>query len=134
MVVRYDYLWRGEQQLGREEGMKDRPCAIVIAHAADDNGARRVVLAAITHSAPASTDGAIEIPAKVKQRLGLDDARSWIVTREVNSVDWDDAGLVPITKGKWTYGFLPAKLAQAVTTTVLRHARGRQLHLVRREP
>jgi hypothetical protein len=31
MVVRYAYLWRDEHQRGQEEGVKDRPCAILLA-------------------------------------------------------------------------------------------------------
>jgi hypothetical protein len=26
-VIRYNYLWAKEQEQGREEGRKDRPCA-----------------------------------------------------------------------------------------------------------
>jgi hypothetical protein len=31
MVIRYSYLWHGEYIQGREEGVKDRPCAVVAA-------------------------------------------------------------------------------------------------------
>jgi len=31
LVIRYSYLWYAEHVLGREEGQKDRPCAIVAA-------------------------------------------------------------------------------------------------------
>jgi hypothetical protein len=31
LVIRYSYLWRNEAAAGREEGVKDRPCAIVLA-------------------------------------------------------------------------------------------------------
>lgn len=97
LVVRYDYLWRDEQQRGREEGAKHRPCAIVVAYRVDENGRQSVVLCPITHSPPRSTNDAIEIPARVKQHLGLDDAPSWIVTGEVNVVDWNDPGITPIS-------------------------------------
>ena len=30
LVLRYSYLWRAEQLRGREEGVKDRPCAVVM--------------------------------------------------------------------------------------------------------
>jgi hypothetical protein len=30
LVIRYSYLWESEARLGREEGVKDRPCAIVL--------------------------------------------------------------------------------------------------------
>lgn len=31
MVINYSYLWHDEKMRGREEGVKNRPCAIVIA-------------------------------------------------------------------------------------------------------
>ena len=30
LVVRYSYLWREEHLKGQEEGVKDRPCAIIM--------------------------------------------------------------------------------------------------------
>ena len=33
LVVRYSYLWLDEHRRGREEGVKDRPCAIVLGSA-----------------------------------------------------------------------------------------------------
>jgi hypothetical protein len=31
LVISYAYLWHGEHQAGREEGIKDRPSVIVLA-------------------------------------------------------------------------------------------------------
>jgi hypothetical protein len=31
MVIRYAYLWRSEYERGLEEGLKDRPCAVLLA-------------------------------------------------------------------------------------------------------
>ena len=41
LVVRYSYLWHREYLAGREEGQKDRPCAIVAAIRADEAGITR---------------------------------------------------------------------------------------------
>jgi len=42
LVIRYSYLWHSEHLAGREEGEKDRPCAIVAAlRPADDAGGGR---------------------------------------------------------------------------------------------
>ena len=30
LVIRYSYLWKSEHDEGRDEGIKDRPCAIVL--------------------------------------------------------------------------------------------------------
>ena len=32
LVISYAYLWHHEHQTGREEGQKDRPTVIVLAH------------------------------------------------------------------------------------------------------
>jgi len=29
LVIRYSYLWAREHDQGREEGVKDRPCAVL---------------------------------------------------------------------------------------------------------
>ncbi|MGE3477663.1 MAG: hypothetical protein AB7H70_17820 [Rhodospirillaceae bacterium] len=36
LVIRYSYLWRDEFLKGREEGVKDRPCALVLVTYAED--------------------------------------------------------------------------------------------------
>jgi hypothetical protein len=96
LVISYAYLWRSELRASGGEGRKDRPCAIVVA-TQDEEGDRLVYVAAITHTPP--TDGAgIEIPTKVKRRLGLDDARSWIVTDELNRFIWPGFDLRPIAR------------------------------------
>jgi hypothetical protein len=77
LVIRYSYLWRREALAGRDEGLKDRPCAVVLAFQ-DEDGRTRVYALPITHSAPAAGEDAIEIPAVVKARLGLDGVRSWL--------------------------------------------------------
>ncbi|WP_428536206.1 hypothetical protein [Rhodopila sp.] len=83
LVISYAYLWRSEHEQGREEGVKDRPCAIVLAVEDSPDGYLVTVLP-ITHSPPAIPEAAVEIPAATKRRLGLDDARSWIVVTEGN--------------------------------------------------
>lgn len=122
LVVRYDYLWRDEERRGRLEGAKDRPCAIVVAKTGEGIDAR-AWLAPITHSPPADPKAAIEIPTKVKDHLGLDDDRSWIMTNELNSVAWNDPGIVPATSSRWAYGFLPPKLAKSLVEKVLEQQR-----------
>ena len=66
LVIRYSYLWHQESQSGQEEGVKDRPCAVVIALEDDENRTR--VLRAADHAfrADLRRGRAIEIPAVVK--------------------------------------------------------------------
>jgi hypothetical protein len=60
LVIRYSYLWRSEAAEGREEGVKDRPCAIVLV-VFDDTGRQRVRVLPVTHAQPAIAEDAIEI-------------------------------------------------------------------------
>lgn len=117
---------------GRPEGAKDRPCAVVVARLAEEGQGAFVLLAAITHSPPASPKAAIEIPPRVKQHLGLDDARSWIVTAELNSVAWSDPGIVPATRSRWEYGFLPPRLVATLIERVREQQREQRLKIVDR--
>ncbi len=87
LVIRYSYLWAREHDQGREEGVKDRPCAVLLATRTDD-GDLRVIVLPITHTPPHDPDTAIEIPASTGRRLGLDDDRSWIVLTEGNAFAW----------------------------------------------
>lgn len=107
MVINYSYLWSGEARLGREEGVKDRPCAIVIVTKSGEAGVDVRVLP-VTHRPPLSPDEAVEIPAVVKHRLRLDAAPSWIVVSELNEFPWPGPDVRPIRNtGSPVYGFLP---------------------------
>lgn len=113
LVIRYSYLWRREYLEGREEGQKDRPCAVVAAIRADESGNTRVLVLPITHSAPDHASLAVEIPAKVKQRLQLDEARSWVVLSEWNEFVWpgpDLRRLPNADEATVAYGMLPPGL------------------------
>ncbi len=71
LVISYAYLWRNQQEQGRDEGVKDRPCVVVLA-VRQEEGERIVTVAPVTHAPPANSRDAIELPAPVKLRLGLD--------------------------------------------------------------
>jgi mRNA-degrading endonuclease toxin of MazEF toxin-antitoxin module len=74
LVVRYDYLWNRQAAAGRDQG-KERPACLV---AASDSAAkpRFVIILPITHSPPTGETIGIEIPARVREAIGLDDAPS----------------------------------------------------------
>jgi hypothetical protein len=86
-VIRYSYLWHAEDSRGQEEGVKDRPCAIVMM-TENEAGAPAVTVLPITHTPPSDRADAIEIPYVTKRRLGLDDERSWVVLTEANRFTW----------------------------------------------
>lgn len=124
LVICYAYLWRDEARAGLEEGRKDRPCVVVIAREQID-GATVVTVAPITHSPPTEPASAIEIPAATKARLGLDDARSWVVASDLNQFIWPGVDLRPTRRGgqEIAFGFLPAAMTQALRAVILDLAR-----------
>lgn len=132
LVVRYDYLWTHEAAGGREQG-KDRPACLV---AATDRATRPryVVLLPITHRAPTGATVGVEIPTKVKQAIGLDDAPSWVIVSEHNVDEWPNGGLSPVPgQGEaFAYGFLPPGLFAQVKAAFLELARTKKTGAVRR--
>lgn len=111
LVIRYSYLWRSEHAQGREDGVKDRPCAIVVAVRQAD-GRDGVLVVPITHSVPDDVTGVMEIPAETKKRLGLDGERSWVVLTESNTFNWPGPDLRPVggrADGSVAYGVLPPR-------------------------
>lgn len=118
LVIRYAYLWKREAEAGREGGVKDRPCAVLLA-TTDSDGDTMVLVLPITHSMPVDLDLAVEIPLGTKRRLGLDDARSCIILSEANRFFWPGPDLRPDRSGdpqSVALGLLPAKLYDLVRT------------------
>jgi hypothetical protein len=132
LVLRYDYLWSHEAAAGRDQG-KDRPTCLV---AASDSltKPRFVVLLPITHSPPDANTIGIEIPAKVKQALGLDELPSWIIVSEYNVDEWPNAGLSPLPgrPGVFSCGFIPPGLFAQIKAKFLELARQNKSLPVRR--
>jgi hypothetical protein len=137
LVIRYAYLWRDEEARGLEQG-KDRPCAVVLAVRRAPGDRPTVVVAPITHSPPPISDLAIELPAETKARLGLDDARSWIKTNDLNVFLWPGPDLRPVqrTDGSrgFVYGLLPAKLTVDLINRVRAQLQGKATKPVTRQP
>jgi hypothetical protein len=116
LVIRYSYLWLNEHRAGREEGSKDRPCAIVLA-LYDGNDGEQVLVVPVTHAPPARLKEALELPAAVKKHLGLDGERSWVVLSESNVFTWPGPDLRRIADrddSSVAYGFLPPRLFNAL--------------------
>ena len=134
LVIRYSYLWAEEYGSGREEGVKDRPCAIILVSAEDD-GKRMVTVLPVTHVPPADPQLAVEIPQATKRRLGLDDERSWVVLSEANRFVWPGPDLRPAPRGDaagLTYGPLPYALFETIRQKFIAAVRARRAGIVRR--
>jgi hypothetical protein len=108
LVIRYSYLWQTEYLRGQEEGVKDRPCAVILV-TRDDEGGEMVTVLPITHSPPDNPALALEIPSGTKTRLGLDSERSWVILTEANRFAWPGPDLRPVggNLDSVTYGILP---------------------------
>jgi hypothetical protein len=77
--------------LGQTEGRKERLCAIVLAVDDPDpkaDGRKQAAVAPITRRPPHDPNVAVEIPLRVKERLGLDSERFCVILEEVNVFTW----------------------------------------------
>ena len=134
LVIRYSYLWAEEHRRGQEEGVKDRPCAIVLM-TADAQGEQWVTVLPVTHTPPANREFSVEIPAATKRRLGLDDERFWVVLSEANRFLWPGPDLRPARQGDArtvAYGQLPYALFEEIRKKFISAVRARRAAVVPR--
>jgi hypothetical protein len=134
LVVRCHYVWARQAAIGHTQG-KNRPACIVVA-SDDARKPRFVVLLPITHSAPREHDVAVEIPAKVRQSIGLDEGPAWIVVSEHNVDEWPSTGLSPVPgrPGEYCYGFIPPGLFARVKAQFIEVAATARSATVIRQP
>lgn len=137
LVIEYSYLWREQAEAGREEGAKDRPCAVVIAAQRDD-GKMRVYVAPITTTPPTGKpEHTIELPAETKRRLGLDHRRSWIVTNDLNVFTWPGPDVRPVGRpGEnrgLAYGLLPQNMTKDLVANIRERVREGQTKPISRD-
>lgn len=134
LVIRYSYLWMEEHRRGLEEGQKDRPSVIVLT-VSTEAGIPSVLVLPITHAPPSHPHLAVEIPAKVKARLGLDTQRSWVVLTEANRFLWPGPDLRPTIPGNASsiaYGLLPYALFEEIRLKFIAAAKARAASTVPR--
>ncbi len=134
LVIRYSYLWQSEHQRGQEEGVKDRPCAVILV-TTDDEGDQVVTVLPVTHTPPSNPALAVEIPHPTKCRLGLDDERSWIILTEANRFFWPGPDLrqaQPSDMASVAYGLLPRSLFKEVTAKLADAIKARLVSVVHR--
>lgn len=134
LVIGYAYLWRHEALRGQDHGVKDRPCVIVLS-VRDVGGQTVVTVAPITHSPPDRPELAVEIPTGTKRRLGLDEARSWVVVGDLNQFVWPGVDLRPTRRGgrDYAYGLLPGALYRQVRERVVALAKAGRVRLTGRD-
>jgi hypothetical protein len=131
LVVRYDYLWRSEADSGRDHS-KDRPACLV----ACIQETKHVVLLPVTHSEPGAGTTAVEIPAKVKEHLGLDEEHSWVIISECNVDIWPSPDLAQVPgkdAGTYAYGHIPPLLLRRIREAWVELYRSKKLAVVSRD-
>jgi len=134
LVIRYSYLWAEEYGIGREEGVKDRPCAIILV-STEDSGEQMVTVLPVTHSPPSIPELAVEIPQATKRRLRLDDERCWVMLSEANRFVWPGPDLRPARRGdaaSVAYGPLPYALFETILRKFIAAVRARRAGVVPR--
>lgn len=121
LVIRYGFLWSHEKDAGAEEGVKDRPCAIVVAASRRENREIAVIVAPITHAPPDDPTASFEIPPTICRSLGLDGQCHWLRLDELNRFAWPGYGLraIPGKPGEYAYGMLPQSLFEQLRTAIL---------------
>ena len=94
------------------------------------SGGTQVYVLPVTHTASDDPSLAMEIPLRVKQHLGLDEERSWIVLDKINDFLWPGYDLRPIPGSEPTrmdYGVLPPRFFDRVRTAFLALAQARRV-------
>ncbi len=127
-------MWASEHDRGQEEGVKDRPCAIILS-SSGESAEQVVTVLPVTHTPPDNAQLAVEIPAAVKRRIGLDDTRSWVVLTEANRFVWPGPDLRPRRRGdaaSIVYGPLPYGLFETVRLRFIAALKARAFRSVSR--
>lgn len=134
LVIRYSFLWSSQYAEGLTEGVKDRPCAIVVAAGRDANGDIQTIVAPITHLPPDDPGASIEISAATCKSLGLDSGRHWLRLDELNRFVWPgyDLRAIPGKSGRYDYGMLPPDLFHRLRDGILARQKARMGRIISR--
>ncbi|EKV32410.1 hypothetical protein C882_2489 [Caenispirillum salinarum AK4] len=92
-------------------------------------------MAPVTHRQPDAAAHGVEIPRRVKDHLGLDQQRSWIIATDLNEFLWPGDHMFPIPGGRldqFDYGTIPQKLLSQVVERIDALA-GAALHRIPRD-
>jgi hypothetical protein len=134
LVIRYSYLWADEAARGRDEGVKDRPCTVILV-TVDQEGETIVTVLPVSHTPHSDPELAVEIPLATKRRLGLDDDQSWVVLSEANRFLWPGPDLRRTRSGaggSFAYGQLPFSFFETVRRRFIGAIKARRADVVRR--
>lgn len=129
-VINYAFLWNHEATRGQTEGLKDRPCVVVVSVTQEATGLN-VIVCPLTSQTPVQGTTVVEIPTNVKNRLGLTDReKSFAITSEINTFLWPGPDLRPFERNGTKdiyFGRIPQRLHAQIKDGILSHAKARKL-------
>lgn len=134
LVICYEFLWAHEHEAGMTQGEKRRPCVIVLA-VRDQMGDTVVTVAPITHVQPDDPRHGVELPRRLKDYLGLDQARSWVIATDLNEFIWPGDYVFPIPGGRldqYDYGTVPQSMLTMINKRIGELADG-EAHRISRD-
>jgi len=131
-VVCHAYLWRNQADRGQSEGTQDRPC-VVIHRQEERDGSSRVFVIPVTHTEPFDSERSITIPVVTKNRLGLDEQPSWVITSELNHFKWPGFDMRPTPDSRPSYGLLPNALTRQLINQVKSNSQDQSLSSINRD-
>ena len=115
LIISYAYLWDHEAESGQKEGRKDRPCVVALAIERQQDSETLVTVLPVTYRPPEDAAAAVEIPRAVKQQLGLDEDRSWVVVSEGDQFVWPGYDLRKVRNtDRYDYGYSPPRFFNQV--------------------
>jgi hypothetical protein len=127
-IIAYAFLWSDQADAGLEEGLKDRPCVIVVAVGEGD---RPDVLVAPITTSQSNDPNHIPLSAGV---LGLG-RQSWIVPTELNAFRWPGPDLRRAARPAgawWRFGALGPEVRTLLAKRVRDGLARRKARLVKR--
>lgn len=102
------------------QGEKRRPCVIILA-VQDRLGDTIVTVAPVTHVKPRDPRHGVEIPRRLKDYLGLDQAKSWVIATDLNEFIWPGDYVFPIPGGRldqYDYGTVPQSMLTMINRCI----------------
>ncbi len=129
MVIRHSFLFSNGDD-------KERPAVIVISvEPAIGGGAFHVATMPITHAPPREAATGLEVPRRLKDHLGLDAERFWVVVNEINEFDRPGYDLARVEggAGEWEYGQIPPGFYNQIKSRAIALEMRNRLHIQLRD-
>jgi uncharacterized protein YifN (PemK superfamily) len=107
---------------------------VVVATEKKPHGTQLLVVP-VTTRLPRDSGVAVEMPARVRQHLGLGEERCWILADEYNLFTWPGPDIRPIARGRRVspyYGSIPARLFEQVRALIEQAAKAGRLRATKR--